>query len=30
VTRVHQRESAARRADVHRLPETVEHQNLTV
>ncbi len=30
VTRVYQRESAARSADVHRLPEAVEHQNLTV
>jgi hypothetical protein len=30
VTRIHQRKGAARRADVHRLPEAVEHQNLTV
>ena len=30
VTRIHQRKGAAGRADVHRLPEAVEHQNLTV
>ena len=30
VPRVHQRESAARSADIHRLPEAVEDQNLTV
>ena len=30
VTRIHQRKRAAGRADVHRLPEAVEHQNLTV
>lgn len=30
VTRVHQRKSAAGSADVHRLPETVKHQHLTV
>jgi hypothetical protein len=30
MARVHQRERASRRADVHRLPETVQHQNMTV
>ncbi len=30
VTGVNQRECAARRADVDRLPEPVQHQNLTV
>jgi hypothetical protein len=30
MARVHQRERAARRADVYRLPETVQHQNVTV
>ena len=30
MARVHQRERASRRADVYRLPETVQHQNVTV
>jgi len=30
MTGIYQRKGAARRADVHRLPEAVEHQNLTV
>jgi len=30
VSRVHQSKRAAGRADVNRLPETVQHQNLTV
>ena len=30
VSGVNQREGAPRRADIHRLPETVEHQDLTV
>ena len=30
VARVNQRKRAARGADVHRLPETIQHQNLTV
>jgi hypothetical protein len=30
MARVHQRERAPRRADVDRLPETVQHQNMTV
>jgi len=30
VTRINQRECAPRRADVNRLPEPVQHQNLTV
>jgi hypothetical protein len=30
MARVHQRERAPRRADVDRLPETVQHQNVTV
>jgi hypothetical protein len=30
VPRVYERKGAASRADVHRLPEPVEHQNLTV
>ena len=30
VARIHQRESTAGGADVHRLPEAVEHQDLTV
>jgi hypothetical protein len=30
VSRVYERKGAASRADVHRLPEPVEHQNLTV
>jgi hypothetical protein len=30
MARVDEREGAARRADVHRLPQTIEHQNLTV
>ncbi len=30
MARVHQRERASRRADVHRLPETIQHQNVTV
>ena len=30
VARVYERKGPARRADVHRLPEPVEHQNLTV
>jgi len=29
VTRIHQRKRATGRADIHRLPEAVEHQNLT-
>jgi hypothetical protein len=27
---VHQRKRTPGRADVHRLPETVQHQNLTI
>ena len=30
MTSVYQRKRATGRADVHRLPEAVEHQNLTV
>lgn len=30
MARIDQRESAPRRADVHRLPQAIEHQNLTV
>ena len=30
MARIDQRESASRRADVHRLPQAIEHQNLTV
>jgi hypothetical protein len=27
---INQREGAPRRADVHRLPQAIEHQNVTV
>jgi len=30
VSAVYERKGAASRADVHRLPEPVEHQNLTI